>query len=104
MAIYPRVVYMITHTVTNRMYIGSTSNFDRRIQLHLNALRSGRHKIEDMQADYDAYGEHYSIKIIDSILTQESFRKEYDYMDLYNSRIRGIGYNYKDNHAVKKRL
>ena len=103
MAIYPRVIYMITHNVTKRMYIGSTGKFKTRIRLHLNALRAGRHSIEDMQKDFDMFGEDYSIEILDEIKINESFRKEYDYMDLYKSRIRGIGYNYKDNHASPKR-
>lgn len=103
MAIYPRVIYMITHNVTKRMYIGSTGNFNTRMRIHLNALRSGRHSIEDMQKDFDDYGEDYTIEILDEINSSESFRKEYDYMDNYKSRIRGLGYNYKDNHAVSKR-
>ena len=103
MAIYPRVVYMITHNVTKRMYIGSTSMFNRRIQLHLNALRSGRHTVEDMQADYNNYGEDYSIEILDKILDKDRFRKEYIYMDLYKSHVRGLGYNYKDNQGIREK-
>lgn len=102
MAIYPRVIYMITHNITKRMYIGSTGRLKKRIPIHLYKLRSGKHHIEDMQKDFDLYGEDYTIEILDEIKTGESFRKEYDYMDLYKSRIRGIGYNYKDNHALHK--
>lgn len=102
MAIYPRDVYIITHNVTKKMYIGSSGIFDKRIKLHLNALRSGRHPIEDMQSDFDIYGEDYTIEILDRIDSVKEFRKEYDYMDLYKSRVRAIGYNYKDNHAIKK--
>lgn len=98
-----RVIYKITHNVTGRMYIGRTSKFDRRIKLHLSALRSGRHSVEDMQKDFDDFGEDYTIEILDEIKIGESFRKEYEYMDLYNSRIRGIGYNYKDNHCLPKK-
>lgn len=93
---------MITHNVTKRMYIGSTGKFDMRIRIHLNKLRSGKCHIEDMQRDFNRYGEDYTIEILDEIKITESFRKEYDYMDLYNSRVRGIGYNYLDNHALRK--
>lgn len=102
MAIYPRVIYMITHNITKRMYIGSTGKFNARMKIHLNALRSGRCRIEDMQNDFNTYGENYTIEILDEIKTIKSFRKEYEYMDLYRSRVRGIGYNYKDNHALHK--
>lgn len=103
MSIYPRVIYMITHNVTKRMYIGSTGKFNTRIKNHLNALRSGRHSVEDMQKDFDDYGEDYTIEILDKIDSIKSFRKEYDYMEIYKSRIRGLGYNYKDNHAISKK-
>lgn len=102
MAIYPRVIYMITHNVTKRMYIGSTGRINKRIPCHLYKLRSGKHHIEDMQQDFNTYGEDYTIEILDEINIGESFRKEYDYMGLYKSRVRGIGYNYKDNHALHK--
>ena len=102
MAIYPRVIYMITHNVTKRMYIGSTGRLDKRMSIHFSKLRVGKCPIEDMQKDFDVYGNNYTVKILDEIKSSESFRKEYDYMDLYRSRVRGIGYNYKDNHALPK--
>jgi hypothetical protein len=55
-----------------------------------------------MQNDFDLYGDDYTVEILDEIESIKSFRKEYDYMDLYKSRIRGVGYNYKDNHALSK--
>lgn len=104
MSNYPRVVYMITHNVTKRMYIGSTKDFDRRIKLHLNALRSRRHTVEDMQKDFDDYGENYSIKIIGEMKATDEVNKEYELMNVYNSRVRGVGYNYKDNHGLRKKV
>lgn len=99
MAKFPRVIYKITHNVTGRMYIGSTGDYERRISLHFAALRSGRHTVEDMQSDADLYGMDFTVEIIDEIHNFKDFRKEYEFMNRYNSRIRGIGYNYKDNHA-----
>ena len=99
---FPRVVYMITHNATKRMYIGSTSDLKMRLKIHFNNLRAGRCRIEDMQSDFDKYGEDYTVEILDEIKDINSLI-EYEYMDLYKSRIRGIGYNYKDNHAIRKK-
>lgn len=94
-----RGVYVIRHRITDRMYIGSSGDVNRRIYSHISALRRGKHPVEDMQKDFDIYGENYSIEIFENI----NNRFEYDLMDRYNSRVRGIGYNYKDNHYLPKR-
>jgi hypothetical protein len=61
-------------------------------------LKKGKHSVEDMQADYDKYGENYTISILDEI-TGESYRemcREFELMYEHESYIRGKGYNYKD--------
>lgn len=98
MAKYPRVVYKITHTVTKRMYIGSTARFEKRISEHMTALRLHRHNVEDMQKDFDEYGDNFTVEILDEIKSIAECKKEYEYMDKFDSCIRGVGYNYKDTH------
>ena len=93
---YPRKIYAIQHNVTKRIYIGISSNVDERYFSHMYALRSKKHGVEDMQKDFDEYGEDYSLFILDDVNTYEESIKEYDYMLKYSSHIRGIGYNYKD--------
>ena len=93
-------VYMIRHNVTGRMYIGRTKDVQGRIKQHLYFLRRGKHRVEDMQEDYDKYGENYSVTILgrtDTRLTLET-----EMMDKYRSTTRGIGYNYKDPHVTTK--
>lgn len=98
MAIYPRVIYVITHNVTKRSYVGSSGRFTVRIKRHLDALRRGRHIVEDMQSDFDIYGDNFTIKIIGRMDSISECKKEYEAMEKYRSYIRGVGYNYKDNH------
>lgn len=100
----PRTVYLIRHNKTKRVYIGSSNNPPRRFKAHMDALRRGKHPVEDMQADFDKYGEDYSIEFLEVIEKYEDGMHEYDWMRKYNSHIRGIGYNYKDiaNIARKK--
>jgi group I intron endonuclease len=93
---YPRKVYAIRHNVTGRVYIGSSYRVDKRFNQHINALRSHRHPVEDMQADFDQYGEDFTLTILDHIAKSADNCKEYDWMRKNHSYIRGVGYNYKD--------
>ena len=95
---YPRGVYVIQHIPTGKVYVGSSVNPDHRIKQHLLALRRGGHVVEDMQADYDRYGEDYSFTVIDSIASPSERHKEYDWMEKYGSYRRECGYNYKHRH------
>ena len=93
---YPRKVYAIRHNVTNRVYIGSSCHIDKRFAEHITALRGHRHPVEDMQADFDRYGDDFSLTILDHIGTEAEKNKEYEWMKKNQSYIRGIGYNYND--------
>ena len=101
---FPRTVYLIRHNKTKRIYIGSSKRPEQRFKSHMEALRSGRHPVEDMQTDFDQYGEDYTVEFLEVITKFEDRHHEYDWMKKYNSHIRGIGYNYKDvsNNERKK--
>lgn len=103
MSKYPRVIYMITHNITGKIYIGSTSNLDIRIRQHLQTLRAGKHIVEDMQYDFDEYGENYHVETLGYIRCSDERDKEYDMMKLYKSHKREIGYNYKDRNVNRKK-
>lgn len=93
---YPRKVYAIRHNVTGRVYIGSSHRVDKRFVQHINALRSHKHPVEDMQADFDQYGEDFSMTILEHIAEPTDKYKEYDWMRKNRSYVRGVGYNYRD--------
>ena len=99
---YPRKVYAIRHNVTDRVYIGSSCNVDKRFKEHLYALKAHNHVVDDMQRDYDEYGEDYTFTILDRINDSSEDEKEYEWMDKHQSFVRGIGYNYKDHHRSQR--
>ena len=99
---YPRKVYAIRHNVTDRVYIGSSCNVDKRFKEHLYALKAHNHVVDDMQRDYDEYGKDYTFTILDRINDSSEDEKEYEWMDKYQSFVRGIGYNYKDHHRSQR--
>lgn len=92
----PRKVYAIQHNVTKKIYIGSSKDPNKRYLSHMYMLRAGKHINEDMQADFDRFGENYSFYILDTITEFKDRAKEYEWMRKFNSHIRGIGYNYND--------
>ena len=98
----PRKVYAIQHNVTKRLYIGSSKNVEIRYMSHIYQLRKGNHPIEDMQADFNEYGEDFSLFVLEEFASFAERRVEYKWMEKYQSHIRGKGYNYKDP-AMKQR-
>ena len=99
--IYPKTIYAIQHNVTKRIYIGSTCKIDRRYKNHISALRKGTHPVEDMQEDFDKYGEDFSLYELGVIDGFENKHLEYSYMTEYESYKRGKGYNYNDPYFAK---
>lgn len=93
---YPRKVYAIRHNTTNKVYIGSSCNVDRRFLQHLYALRSHSHPVADMQKDFDEHGEDYTMTILDTIKDSSEDCKEYKWMETYQSFVPNEGYNYQD--------
>lgn len=76
---------------------------EKRIDNHLKRLRAGKHPVEDMQKDFDEYGEDYTVKVIDVINSFNESCKEREWMEKFQSWVRGIGYNYKDPSAPDNR-
>lgn len=103
MIMFPRNVYAIQHNVTKKIYIGSSNDVTARYWSHIYQLRSNKHNVEDMQDDFNRYGENYSLFIIDEIKNYDERHKEYKWIEKYETFIRGKGYNYKD-HIFKKIL
>jgi hypothetical protein len=68
----------------------------------MSSLHTGKHPVEDMQSDFDKYGEDFTLLILDEIHTMDEKEKEYSWMRKYNSIERGVGYNYKD-HTTKRK-
>ena len=100
---FPRTVYAIKHNRTGRVYIGSSKRPELRIKCHISALRGGRHSVEDMQADFDKYGEDYTISFLEVIKKYDDRFHEYEWMKQFNSHIRGFGYNYKDRYLQERK-
>lgn len=94
--VLPRKVYAIQHNATKKIYVGSSRDVENRYKAHINALRRGDHPVEDMQSDFDKYGEDYSLYILDEIKSFTDRSKERKWMTELKTYQRDKGYNYKD--------
>lgn len=92
-------IYTITNKETGRTYVGKTSRLypPARISKHFEALRSNRHKVEQLQEDFNKYGEgSFVVKYLDSFDDMEGARMEVFMMKVLRSQDKRFGYNYKD--------
>lgn len=73
-----------------------TGNPDKRFRSHMSDLKMNKHPVEDMQEDFNKYGNTFTFTVIDEIACYKEKVKEYEWMRKYDSCKRGIGYNYKE--------
>jgi group I intron endonuclease len=90
-----RVIYCFVNKLNNKIYIGSTINFEKRISNHLSLLKSNRHYNRHLQAAWNKYGEDtFVIDIIEFISNQNNLiRREQYWLDYYKSYDPKYGYN-----------
>lgn len=101
MKVYPRYVYLIRHKSTQKVYVGSSANPEKRYSTHVYNLKTGKHPVEDFQQDYDK-DDGLEYEVVDTIKTEQEDIKEYEWMEKLGSRNRETGYNYKDRHYKPK--
>lgn len=93
-----RTIYVIKNTINNRMYVGCSTNYSERMNVHFRNLRGQRHPIDEMQDDFNKYGEKaFVCQIIRECYDKkEASRVEAFYMSLLKTHDHAHGYNYKD--------
>lgn len=98
----PREIYILQNLANNKVYVGSSSKIKIRFQSHINALKLGKHPVEDMQRDFDEHGGLFIFYVVDTIQDYEEKNKEYEWMKKLSSYKRESGYNYKDHFKFEK--
>jgi group I intron endonuclease len=71
-------VYTIRNRVTGATYVGSSSNIEKRVKTHLQALRLGKHKNVLLQTDWTAYGaESFTVGVVAVIPIEDPIDSRY---------------------------
>ena len=93
-----RTIYVIKNEVNNRIYVGCSTNYSRRMEGHFTSLRNQRHPIDEMQDDFNRYGEEaFTCQIVRECNNKrEASRLEAFYMAVLKTHDPKYGYNYKD--------
>lgn len=88
-------IYLIKNIINNKIYIGSTINFNTRQYLHFRDLEKNQHCNKYLQRAYKKYGkESFLFEVIEEIKDQLLLitREQY-WMDFTKSYISTYGYN-----------
>lgn len=85
-------IYHIYNFYTNKIYIGSAINFNKRFTNHKNKLISNKHPNKNLQSDWNTYGEGaFKFKIIELVEDKTKlFEKEKYHIDLNKEKLYNI--------------
>lgn len=89
-----KTIYAIQHNKTKKIYVGCSTNFERRIKEHLSHLSSGSHENSTLQLDYNEYGNDFSFFILEeNVEHYKCFCREHEWMCMLKSNEHDTGYN-----------
>lgn len=87
-------VYKITNRINKKIYIGSTSDLNKRKRVHFNTLNKNTHRNKHLQNSFNKYGEeNFTFEVIEVCDKTYLLEREQYYIDLFNSYNPKIGYN-----------
>lgn len=93
------VIYKISNSVNNKVYIGSTINFNKRKNQHVFLLKRNQHHSRKLQNAWNKYGEEsFSFDIVKTTeikYSKEQLKIEQEYLDKLIPHI--TGYNMSSN-------
>lgn len=96
-------IYLLKNDVTKRVYVGRSYRPDYRYRQHINSLKAKRHTNEQMQRDFEDYGEKsFFMEIVESAETFTGKGIEGKWILKMKSFDRRYGYNYKDPFVVTR--
>lgn len=89
-------IYAIINIQSNKLYIGSTSDFGRRYSQHFGSLKSGKHHCKHLQNSYKKHGKHNFIYVLIEVievqylapkmLQLKLYNREQFYLNIFNSQ------------------
>lgn len=97
-------IYQYTCKNTNRKYIGSSINLEKRHVQHLSLLKNSKHIIKDFQNDFNKYGiESFKYEILEYVDNKDFLDKKISRKN-FLFKIREIEQKYLNKYHVKEFL
>lgn len=103
-------IYCIKNKLNNKLYVGSTINFDKRKREHYSYLRRGTHHSTYLQRSFNKYGEiNFEFFILETCESEKLLIREQHYIDVLSPRynickIAGNSLGVKRSEETKKKL
>lgn len=86
-------VYQIFNIETNKRYIGSSIDVERRLKEHKRNLKAHRHSNQHLQNAWNKYEEYLIFEPLEYCEPDQCLKLEQQYIDYYDSANREFGYN-----------
>ncbi len=86
-------VYQIYNEETNKRYIGSSIDIERRLKEHKRNLKANRHSNQHLQNAWNKYQEYLIFEALEYCEPDQCLKLEQQYIDYYDSANREFGYN-----------
>jgi len=87
-------VYTITCLINKKMYVGKTKQLKIRKHCHFSELKHNKHKIKDLQDDYNRYGkENFVFEVLIKCKKRFLYSEEHYWCNLLNVHNPEFGYN-----------
>ena len=86
-------VYQIYNEETNKRYIGSSIDIERRLKEHKRSLKANRHSNQHLQNAWNKYQEYLIFEALEYCEPDQCLKLEQQYIDYYDSANREFGYN-----------
>lgn len=86
-------VYQIYNRETNKRYIGSSIDIERRLKEHKRNLKANRHSNQHLQNAWNKYQEYLIFEALEYCEPDQCLKLEQQYINYYDSANREFGYN-----------
>lgn len=87
-------IYTIYNKLSNKYYVGSSIDVEKRIREHISELKGGYHKNEHLLKSFLKYGkENFEFEILEECDEQFLYSQESYWCNLLNTYDRNFGYN-----------
>lgn len=98
-------IYCIKNKINNKMYIGQSTQIERRLREHKSLLRNNHYNKRHLQYAWNKYGEeNFDFIILEKCKLEELDEREIYWINFYKTNIREYGYNYESGGHKNKNL
>lgn len=89
-------IYLMKNTKDNKVYVGKSTNINKRIANHLKSLKRNEHYNKHLQGAWNKDSEHFIFSILEECTIENINEREIYWISFYQSNKMQYGYNKTD--------